>query len=159
MTRGVTPSNLAFTYILGSGVQTFSVTPYTDDTIGACFTYNAQVIRTSDYLEELFMTYDFSSGTISIETNDHAYGGLTKDYYIEIKDASWVLLYNVDTITVTFNFDCSSSAFDPFSGFPSITHVFRDPSSSETASIPSDTIGSSAGVLLQCGSRQFTFTD
>ena len=40
-----------------------------------------------------------------------------------------------------------------------MTHVYQGTATVETTSIPTDSIGTAAGLLLQCGSRQFTFTD
>ena len=135
------------------------MTPYTDDTIGACFTYNTQVLITSNLNEETFMTYDWSTGMVTVDTSDSALGGLTNTYEIQIKDNAWAWLYTVDTITVTFNFDCSSATFDWFAGFSPIPHIYQNSPDTGSASIPTDSIGTAAGVLLQCGSRQFTYTD
>ena len=62
------------------------MTPYTDDTIGACFTYNTQVLITSNLNEETFMTYDWSTGMVTVDTSDSALGGLTNTYEIQIKE-------------------------------------------------------------------------
>ena len=70
------------------------------------------------------MTYDWSTGMVTVDTSDSALGGLTNSYEIQIKDSSWVDLYAVDTITVTFNFDCSSAVFDSFS-FWGLYHVYQ----------------------------------
>ena len=57
------------------------------------------------------MTYDWSTGMVTVDTSDPALSGVTKTYEIQIKDSSNVFLYTVDTITVTFGYDCSVTAF------------------------------------------------
>ncbi len=81
----------------------------TDDTSGQCYSYDTSV-RTHDTNNAIlpFMTYEWQTGKITIDTFDPAYSGLTITVYNDVR-LSGISVLMADIYQIQFYGGCATS--------------------------------------------------